>query len=235
MIVDSIPGTTRDSIDVDIKIRDQAFTFVDTAGMRKRKQVRTGPETFSIFRALLSIRRADLVLLVLDSIEGVTAQDVRILDHVRRQSKGCILVINKWDLVKKVKEEDFSKMIVERWKFLEIYPQVFCSALKGINIERMIDLLMDVYENTRRTISDEELEEFLDELLQNLQPPSQEGRIPRLFYMTQAGITPTRIHIYTDHPDWVKESYKFYVERGFRKRFNFLGVPLQFKYKKGKK
>jgi GTP-binding protein len=231
LIVDSKPGTTRDAVDVEVKIKDRAFTFVDTAGMRKRRQVRTGIETFSILRSLRSIQRADLAILVLDVSEGVMAQDVRILNEIRKSGKGCVLALNKWDLVKKIREEDFANFLLQRWKFLEIYPQVYCSALKEFRLKELIDKVIEVYENGRCEIPEDDLENFIKKIVEVRQPPSHEGRVPKFYSMVQVGIAPPQFKIQVNQPKLVKESYKLFLDREFRKRFGFYGVPIQFLYK----
>ncbi|MBI1870407.1 MAG: ribosome biogenesis GTPase Der [Chlamydiae bacterium] len=231
LIVDDAPGTTRDAVDVEIEIGGRPFVFVDTAGMRKRKQVRRGPETFSVMRALNSIRRADLSVLVLDGASGVSAQDVRILDEIRRGMKGCVLALNKWDLVKEAPEKEFSKMLVSRWKFLEIYPMIFCSALTGFRIENLIQKIIQVYDNARVRISEDDLDKFIHRAIEFRQPPSEQGHVPRFFSMTQDGVTPPQFSIQVNQANFVKESYRFFLEREFRKKFGFEGVPIQFTYK----
>lgn len=235
LIVDSHPGTTRDSIDVDVRIGDRLFTFIDTAGMRRRKQVRMGPETFSVMRALNTIKRTDLVVLVVDVSEGVMAQDVRILNEVRKAGKGCVIAFNKWDLVKKVKKEDFSDFVIKRWKFLEIYPFVYCSALKGAHVNDLIDQVIQVDKNNRREILSEDLDRFLEKALEKKQPPTEEGHMPRFHSIAQVGICPPQFLICVTQPSFVKESYKNFLDREFRSQFpGFEGVALQFRYKRRK-
>lgn len=231
LIVDSEPGTTRDAVDVEIKLNDRSFTFVDTAGMRKRNQVRTGIETFSVLRALRSLERANLAILVLDVSRGVMAQDLRILNEIRKAGKGCVLALNKWDLVKKVREEDFSDFLEKRWKFLEIYPRVYCSALKDFRLKELMDQVVEVYDNSLRQIPEADLADFLERVLTLKQPPSDEGKVPRFYSMVQVGISPPQFKIRVNQPKIVKESYKLFIDRAFRKSFGFRGVPVQFQYK----
>ncbi|MBI1884537.1 MAG: ribosome biogenesis GTPase Der [Chlamydiae bacterium] len=235
LIVDSVPGTTRDSIDVSIKIKNHLFTFVDTAGMRRRNQVKMGPETFSVMRSLKSIRRADLTVLMTDGAEGVTAQDIRILNEIRKRYKACVLVLNKWDLVKKVQKSEYTKALRERWKFLDIYPILFCSALTGFQIDNLIEKIVQVDESGRRKISDEELETFLENFLAIRQPPSEEGHMPRFDRILQAASHPPEFHIHVNQASFVKESYRFFLEREFRKLFGFEGSPIKFVYQSGKR
>jgi GTP-binding protein len=231
LIVDAEPGTTRDAVDVEIRINERSFTFVDTAGMRKRNQVRTGVETFSVLRALRSLERADLAILVLDVSRGVMAQDVRILNEIRKAGKGCVLALNKWDLVAKITEEDFSDFLEKRWKFLEIYPKVYCSALKDLRLKELMDQVIEVYENSHQQISEEDLSNFLEKVLTLKQPPSDEGKIPKFYSMFQVGVSPPQFKIQVNQPKIVKESYKLFIDREFRKSFGFRGVPVQFQYK----
>lgn len=232
LIVDSRPGTTRDAVDVEVRLKDHLFTFVDTAGMRKRRQVKSGVEVFSILRALKSIKRADVVLLVVDISEGVVAQDVRILDEIRKSGKGCVLALNKWDLVEKIKEKDFTDLVHRRWKFLEIYPLIYCSALKGLRLEQLVDGLIRVYERSQGEVGETELEDFLQFVLKKKQPPTYEGRMVRFFCLKQGGVKPPQFNFHVNQPSWVHESYKLFLDREFRKRFGFQGVPVQFYYRK---
>jgi len=233
LLVDSVPGTTRDAVDVDIVIHDRLFTFVDTAGVRKRKQVRRGPETFSVMRTIQSIRRADLIILVIDINEGITAQDIRILEESRKQLKGCVIALNKWDLIKGVSEKDFSKMMIDRWKMLEMYPHVYCSGLKGLHFDRLIKQVMHIYDNSKREIPEEELEDFLRKIQEKHQPPSHDGHMPKFYAMTQKATQPPQFDILVNQTKWIKPSYKLYIENELRKKYDFFGIPIQFRYKRG--
>ncbi len=234
VIVDDTPGTTRDSVDVDIRVKDRLFTLIDTAGMRRRKQVRRGPETFSVMRSYRSIKRSDLVILMVDVSEGVMAQDLRILTEIRRAGKACVIALNKWDLVKKIRQEHFTKSLIERWKWLEIYPLIYCSALKGAKIETLMDQVLQVYNNNHREIGRRELQKFLDDAVDKRQPPSEEGHLPRFHSIKQSGICPPQFTIYVNHSEYVKESYKLFLERELRTRFpGFEGVPVRLMFQKG--
>lgn len=236
LIVDERPGTTRDAIDVEVTYGKQTFTFVDTAGLRRRKQVRFGPETFSIARALRSIQRADLAVLVCDAADGLAAQDIRILGEIIDRGRGCILVLNKWDLAPGMDTKVFTQAIIRRWKFLYAYPHVYLSALTGLGVSRLLPAINRVYGNMRREIPPDAADAFLRGALDRFSPPAvAAGRSPRFFSMIQTGVAPMKFDIVVNRPDWVKEQYKHYLEGALRRQFDFQGVPIHFNFSRKKK
>ena len=234
LIVDDLPGTTRDAIEVPFKWQDKEFVLIDTAGMRKHSKVKESVEFFSVNRALKSVISADLVLLLVDAPEGLTGQDVDILKNISEEGKGCVIGFNKWDLTKKIKKGELFQIINDRWPHLRHYPKLTLSASKGEGIANLMRCLMRVYQNCQKRISTPQLNKILQQAYKRFEPPSCKGKMLRIYYMTQVDVLPPEFILFVNDRDMVKQNYLTYLEHQIRQRIDFLGVPLRFRIKRNR-
>ncbi len=228
VIVSDIPGTTRDAIDTPFEFQGRKYIFIDTAGMRKRSRIKESTEKYSVIRALKSIERADVVLIMLDAAQGVLEQDKRIAGYVHEQGKANIIVVNKWDVVEKDQNtmNQFDKKIREELKFLAYSPIMYVSALTRKRIFKVLDLVDFVDEQHHRRILTAELNQIVNEA-QMLNPlPGGGGKKVRIRYATQVKTAPPTFVFFANHPDLVHFSYIRYLENTLRKNFGFEGSPI---------
>ncbi len=233
VIVSPIPGTTRDAIDTPIEWEGKKIVLVDTAGIRRRGQIQPGIERYSVLRALRAIQRSDVVLLVLDSREGVTHQDAVIGGMVVEEARSVILVVNKWDLMldergrPRVKPEEFVQQIRQTLKFLDYAPIRFVSAKTGYGVPGLLPLVLQVYQERHARLSTSELNRLVQEALEAQPPPVRKGRPLKIYYVTQARTDPPTIVFFVNDADLVHFSYERYLENRIRARYPFTGTPLR--------
>jgi len=225
-IVSPIPGTTRDSIDNSFIYEDQHYTLIDTAGIRRKGAEHEVVDKFAAIRTERAIERADLCLLLLDVQEGMTAQDKKIANRIEEAGKGCIILLNKWDLIKGYRMEHCLQGIEEEVPFLKHCPKLFISAKMGRNIDKIFPLVEEVYENGKKRITTHQLNKFISAALQKNHPPMIMGRRLRIYYMAQVDIQPPKFILFVNHPHLMLESYKKYIYNQFRQVYGFTGVPL---------
>lgn len=233
-VVSPIPGTTRDSIDVPFTYDDQEYLLIDTAGIRRKHAEHEVVDKFAAIRTERAIERADVCILMLDAQQGLTTQEKRIASEIEAQGKGCILVFNKWDLVKGFRMEHCLQGIEEEIPFLKHCPKLFISALTGRNVEKIFGIAKDVYENTKKRITTHQLNKFLVAAMQKTHPPMISGKRLRIYYMAQIDISPPKFVLFVNYPDLLTDTYKRYLLNQFREQWHFTGAPLNF-YVKGKK
>ena len=236
MIVDSISGTTRDSVDIPCNFGKRSFLFVDTAGIRRRGKVYKKIEIFSIVSALKSIERSDVVLLIIDSKEGVTEQVMRIAGYAKERRKSIIVVMNKWDLVK-INGKSFKYFEEElyfRLNFIKYAPILFVSAKTGQRIHEIFKTITTVFEQYVRRIQTSDLNIILNEIVNRHPPPSKSGRPTKIYYGNQISIAPPTFVFMTNNPDKTNISYERYFSNQFRYHFGFKGTPLNFIWRKKK-
>ncbi len=236
-IVSPIAGTTRDAIDTVVTRNDKRYRLIDTAGIRRKKNVEYGPEFFSINRAFKAIRRSDVVLLVLDAQDGVTDQDQKLAGRIQEEGRGCIIVVNKWDLIEKDSYTiyDYTRAIKQDLLFIDFAPIVFVSALTGQRLPKVLDLVDKVAEQHQRRVSTAVLNEVLSEAVAWHNPPvSRGGRQGKIYYCTQVATAPPAIVLFVNDPDRFNDSYRRYIENQFRKSLGFEGTPLKLMWR-GKK
>lgn len=228
-IVSDIAGTTRDAIDTNIDIGDKKYTIIDTAGMRKKKKVDENVEHYSVLRALMAVRRADVVLIVVDTTEGLTEQDTKIAGFVHEEGKPSIVVMNKWDLIEKdtYTIKKFEKKVQEDLKFMDYSKPVFLSALSGQRVESLFPRVDKVYENSNKRISTGLLNEVLADAIRISEPPSKNGRRLKIFFITQVSTVPPTFVIKVNEPEIMHFSYKRYLENSLRRSFDFEGTPIR--------
>ncbi|HBK02212.1 MAG TPA: ribosome biogenesis GTPase Der [Clostridiales bacterium] len=228
-IVSDISGTTRDAIDTPFTYKGKNFTLIDTAGIRKKKAVDEDVEYYSVIRALASVRRADVCLLVIDSKEGLTEQDVKIAGYIHEQGKPSVIVMNKWDIVEKDTHtvEEFRKKLDCDLAFMDYYVAVYVSAKTGQRLEKVLDTAEKCLENARRRITTGTLNDVIADAVRMTEPPSKKGRRLKIYYSTQEGVEPPTFIIFVNNKDLVHFSYKRYLENVIRKTFDFSGTPIR--------
>jgi GTP-binding protein len=234
-VVASKAGTTRDAVDSPLRYHGRTLNFIDTAGLRKRSKVLDEIEFYSSLRSTRALERADVSVLVVDAQDGVHGQDLKIAVSALERGTGLIVAVNKWDLIA---EKDASmahrgqKTVLERAPYLGAYPFVYLSALTGFRARKVLDLILTVADTRERRIPTADVNRTLEALVARNQPPQLSGKEVKLFYASQVGIKPPTFAIVSNRPDAIPESYRRYVERGFRETWGFDGVPLKFKYRK---
>lgn len=229
-IVSPISGTTRDAIDTVVSYRDKPYRLIDTAGIRKRKSVEYGPEFFGVNRALKAIERSDVVLLVIDVLEGITEQDQRLAGHIADEGRGCVLVINKWDAVEKDSYSiyEYERSLRSRLYFLDWAEMVFISAKTGKRVEKVLEAVDRVAEQHQRRVSTAVINEVLQEAIRWHTPPTnRQGRQGKIYYGTQVSTQPPTIALFVNDPQRFNEGYRRYIAQQFRKSLGFTGTPLR--------
>jgi|JI10StandDraft_1071094.scaffolds.fasta_scaffold16207_6 GTP-binding protein len=233
-VVSPIAGTTRDSIDVHIEWEGKPFTMIDTAGIRRKKSEHEVVDKFAAIRTERAIERADVCILVLDSQEGMTAQEKRIANLIEEQGKGCLLFFNKWDLVKGFRMEHCKKSLDIEASFISYCPTLFGSAQTGRKIDELFPTLCEIYADLTKRISTGQLNKFIEKTIAKVHPPMIQGKRLRIYYMAQIDVSPPRFVFFVNHMDLLGVTYKKYLINQFRKTYRYTGVPLTF-YLKGKK
>lgn len=232
-IVSPIPGTTRDSIDVSFTYEDQIYTLIDTAGIRRKHAEHEVVDKFAAIRTDRAIERADLCLLMLDVQEGMTAQDKKIANRIEEAGKGCIILLNKWDLVKGFRMEHCLRGIEEEVPFLKHCPKIFTSAKLGRNVDKIFPSVQEVWQNAHKRVTTHQLNKFVGAALQKNHPPMIMGKRLRIYYMAQVDVQPPKFILFVNYPNLMLESYKKYLYNQFREEYGFTGVPISI-YLKGK-
>lgn len=233
-IVSPIPGTTRDSVDVSVTHGEDLFRLIDTAGIRRKHAEHEVVDKFAAIRTERAIERADICVLMLDAQQGMTTQDKKIANTIEEAGKGCIIVFNKWDLVKGFRMEHCLQDINEEVAFLRHCPKLFMSATTGRNVEKLFDIIKEVKEASLKRISTHQLNKFIESSLQKNHPPMIMGKRLRIYYMAQVGVQPPKFVLFVNYPNLMTETYKKYLYNQVREIYGFSGVPLTL-HLKGKK
>ncbi|WP_462331668.1 ribosome biogenesis GTPase Der [Schwartzia sp. (in: firmicutes)] len=230
VIVSDIPGTTRDAIDTHFTKDDIKFTLIDTAGMRRKAHIDEAIEHYSVLRSLRAIDRSDVVLMVINAVEGITDQDTKIAGYAHDSGKGVILVVNKWDIYENKDEKStlrFTEDLREKIGFLQYAPVLYTSALTGQRVHRVTDLVKYVADQQSMRIKTSVLNELLRDAIAINPPPSYKGRPLKVLFMTQAGIKPPKFIIFVNDPELMHFSYLRFLENKIRETFGFEGAPLK--------
>jgi GTP-binding protein len=225
-IVSPIAGTTRDAIDVTIQHKEQDYLLIDTAGIRRKHAEKEVVDKFAAIRTEEAIARSDVCLLVLDSYEGFTTQEKRIARHIEEKGKSCILIFNKWDLMKNFRMEHALRGVKEEIPFLNHCPLLFISATKERNLDKIFPLIKQVHEARHRRITTGELNKFIEGCLQKYHPPLITGKRLRIYYMTQVETNPPRFVLFINKPLLLTEAYRKYLLNSFREIYGFPGCPI---------
>lgn len=228
-IVSDMAGTTRDAIDTPFKANGQDYIIVDTAGMRKRKNVEEGPERYSVIRALRAVDRSDVVLMVIDGSIGLTEQDKKIAGYADEAGRGLILVINKWDLIEKDQNtmHRMEKQLRQELGFLAYAPILFISALTKQRVSKLPELVSFVAEQQNHRVTTSVLNDVISQAVQLNPAPTDKGRRMKIFYCTQAGVKPPNFIFFVNEPELMHFSYLRYLENQIRKNFGFEGTPIR--------
>jgi GTPase len=229
VIVSSIPGTTRDSIDTEISWHDKNFNLIDTAGLRRRGHIERGLEKLSSFRALEAIERSDVACLIIDFKEGVKKQDQHIASYILEAGKGLILVVNKTDLMVNRQDDELHMINVLRRKFefLPWAPAIFVSALKKTNIDKILDLAAVIHAERFRMLDADEIQGFMKETINKHMPPAVSSRMPKFYSLEQIGVNPPTFIYWVNDPDTIHFSYRRYLENELRARWPFTGTSIR--------
>lgn len=237
-IVTSQAGTTRDSIDTQINIDGQEFNLIDTAGLRKKSKVSSAVERYATSRAISSIEKADVVLLVLDATVYVSDQDKKIAMLVKNRYKASVIIVNKWDLVKDKKSNTmslFEKDTLSRLHFVDYSKILFTSAIEKKNIKKIWSEITEVYKNYNNRVSTGKLNKAIEDITLLVSPPSKKGKALKIYYVTQASIKPPEIVFFVNDSELVSEQYKRYLDKEIRNRFEFSGSPLKLTFRNKRK
>lgn len=228
-IVSEIAGTTRDAIDSPLKWHGQPFTLIDTAGIRRRGKIDPGVEKYSVLRAIKALRRADVVLLLIDASEGITAQDTHIAGMVLEESAAVIVLVNKWDLVEKdtYTINEYEDKIRAELNFMPYVPLIFISAQSGQRVHKILEKVIEVNEARYERIPTGLLNKFMREATAKHPPPSKGGKRVKFFYATQPGVAPPTFVFFVNKPDWVNFGYQRFLENRLREQFPFPGTPIR--------
>jgi GTP-binding protein len=229
LVVSDESGTTRDAIDAPMRYHGRDFIFVDTAGLRRQARIGEGIEFYSSLRTRRAIEAAEICVLLIDAVEGLHNQDLKIATLVWDAGRALIVIVNKWDLAEKETNTaaKFQREAEEKAPFLRFVPFVFVSARTGQRVNAVMDLILTVQEEREKRISTSQVNARLEELLARRQPPQAAGREVKLLYATQVETAPPTIAVFGNHPDLVQEHYVRYLHNGFRESWGFLGSPLR--------
>ena len=228
-IVSNIPGTARDAIDTRLTKDGQEYTLIDTAGIRKRGSIIPGVEKYSVLRAMQAIERCDVAVLVVDAVDGITAQDTHIAGYINDAWKSVMLVINKWDLIEKdhLTALDFEKHVRRELNFLPYVPIIFISAETGQRVHQVLPLVKEIQEERTRKISTAQLNKILVNAQDKHQSPSGIGRPFRIYYGTQVNTEPPTFLLYCNDPKLGHFTYMRFIENQIRETFPFKGTPIK--------
>ena len=229
LVVADESGTTRDAIDAPMRYHAREFIFVDTAGLRRQSRIDEGIEFYSSLRTRRAIDEADICVLLIDAVEGLHNQDLKIATLVWDAGRALILIVNKWDLAEKETNTaaTFQREAEEKAPFLRFVPFLFVSARTGQRVNTVLDLILTVQQEREKRITTSQVNARLEELLARRQPPQAAGREVKLLYATQVETAPPTIAVFGNHPDLVQEHYVRYLHNGFRESWGFLGSPLR--------
>ncbi len=229
LIVSDIAGTTRDAIDTHVESEWGKYTFIDTAGIRRKSKVEEVIEKYSVLRAHTAVERADVCLIMIDAKEGITEQDEHIAGIAHEAGKACIVVVNKWDLIEKDNDtfNEYTKKIYNALSYMTYAPILFVSALTGQRIQKLFEMINYVNEQSKLRISTGMLNDMLNDATARVQPPSDKGKHLKIYYMTQASVAPPTFVIFANSIELFHFSYQRYLENCIRETFGFRGTPIK--------
>lgn len=230
VIVSDIAGTTRDAIDTQLEKNGKKYTFIDTAGMRKKNKVDDIVERYSVIRSLNAVERCDVCVVMIDGVEGISEQDAKIAGYAHEQGKGTVIVVNKWDAVEKDDKtmEAMRTKVYETLGFMQYAPVVFISALTGQRVENLFANIDYVADQNAMRLQTGALNDVLTDAVARVQPPSDKGKRLKLFYITQASTKPPTFVIFVNDAELAHFSYIRYIENQIRGAFGLTGTPVRF-------
>ena len=230
VIVSDIAGTTRDAIDTDIKYNGKEYVFIDTAGLRRKNKIKEEIERFSIIRTVTAVERADVVLVVIDAVEGITEQDAKVAGIAHERGKGIIVVVNKWDAIEKNDKtmREYENDVRRVLSFMPYAEIMYVSAVTGQRLNKLYDMIDMVIENQTLRVATGVLNEIMMEAVAMQQPPSDKGKRLKLYYITQVSVKPPTFVIFVNDKELMHFSYTRYLENKIREAFGFKGTSLRF-------
>ena len=229
VIVSNVAGTTRDAIDTEISHNGKDYVFIDTAGLRRKSKIKEAIERYSIIRTVAAIERSDVVILMIDAVEGVTEQDAKIAGIAHDRGRGLIIAVNKWDAIEKnnATVKEYTKKIHDILSFVPYAEILFISALTGQRVKIIFDRLETVIQNHAMRIQTGVLNEILADAVAMQQPPSDKGKRLKLFYITQVSTKPPTFVLFVNKKELMHFSYQRYIENRIRETFGFVGTPIR--------
>jgi GTP-binding protein len=231
VIVDEIPGTTRDAVDTRLDFNGQSVLLIDTAGIRRRGKIKGGVEKYSVLRSTRAIDRADIVLLVLDASEISTAQDTHIAGYIHEATKGMIIIVNKWDLIENKDNARWDRLIKSEFKFAQYAPILYTSAKTGQGVDKIMPEVDRVYRERQKRPATAAVNNVIQQAVASHNRPRNRNQQLKIFYATQAEINPPTFVLFTNNATLINFSYKRYLENQLRQAFGFNGTPLRLVFK----
>ena len=230
VIVSDIAGTTRDAIDTEVTYNGTPYIFIDTAGLRRKGKVTEDIERYSVIRTVAAVDRADICIVLIDAVEGITDGDTRIAGIAHESGKGVIIAVNKWDLVEKNDKtmQEFTKQLKEKFAYMDYAEYLFISAETGQRIHKIYELVNMIHDNQVMRIKTGVLNEILARATAMKQPPSDKGKRLKLFYITQASVAPPTFVIFVNDRELMHFSYIRYIDNQIRENFGVRGTPIRF-------
>jgi GTP-binding protein len=230
VIVDEVPGTTRDTVDTYFRDGDTEFVLIDTAGLRHKKKVKEAVDVYSIMRTKEAVLRSDACLVLIDGFDGLVADDLRILDLVFSAGKGCVLCVNKWDLMKNTAQPKYKEMVYERAPFLKRYPVLFTSTKTGYNVYGALKVLREVTANASIGTTAHGLNKLLNSL-KTKGPFSPRRNNLKCSYIIQTGVRPPAFLLFVNDTKLISEEHHNFIENSLRKNFSFFGTPIRLTFR----
>ena len=247
-IVSDVPGTTRDSIDTSFVFNEQKMILIDTAGIRRRGRVGPGVEKFSVLRSIRSIERADVALLLIDASEGITAQDTHIAGEIHEQTKGVIVVVNKWDLAQEQRKaeregefpsaddeiqsaENYRKHLAQELKFIPYAPVIFASAKTGYHMQSILETIVNIAQMRYLRVPTAKLNEVVQDAVRRHNPPVFKNKTLKIYYATQARVNPPTFIFFVNDTEAVHFAYERYLENRLREAFSFKGTGIRLHFR----
>jgi GTP-binding protein len=253
-IVSPVPGTTRDAIDTRLEVKSASgdashnipVTLIDTAGIRRRGHIEPGVEQYSVLRALRAIKRCDVALLLIDAVDGVTAQDAHVAGFILEENKSAVLVVNKWDLyesanqrvsesAKRATQKEFEQTLRTSLNFLDYVPVLFISAKTGLRVDEVMPLALRVQEERLLRIPTGDLNRIVREAVDKQAPPTKAGKRLKIYYVSQVRTDPPTFLFHVNDPQLVHFSYERYLENQIRAKYPFVGTPLRLSFRPRRK
>jgi GTP-binding protein len=233
-IVTPVSGTTRDSVYTRYQKYNHDFYLVDTAGLRKKGKVSENIEFYSVMRSIRAIESADVCLVLLDATRGIEAQDVNIISLVKRNRKGVVILVNKWDLIEKDSKTslEFKKIIMDKIAPFRDVHIIFTSAITKLRIHKVLEVAIQVYENRKKKIPTARLNKVMLECIEKNPPPATKGKYIRIKFVTQLPTLAPSFAFFCNLPQYIKEPYRRFLENRLRENFEFTGVPIQIFFRK---
>ena len=233
-IVTPVAGTTRDSVDTRYNKYGHEFILVDTAGIRRKTKVKEDIEYYSVLRAMKAIEECDVCIMMIDAENGISAQDMSIFGEAKEKGKGVVVVVNKWDLIEKDNSTllNYEKYLRKKLEPFTDVPIVFTSVLNKQRVMKVIETTIAVYENRKKKIPTSQLNKNILPFIEAMPPPAIRGRIIRINYITQLPTAYPQFAFFTNHPNYINESYARFLENKIRDKFDFTGVPVRIYFRK---